>query len=599
METNCSSPATSQVTLASTCGGPTFLLFMGILETYIRRQCDLEDPCHRIRPRQTPNSSYDYIVIGGGSAGSVVASRLSELSSKSILLLEAGLDEPAWLHVPSLYVNSIHSNIDWQYSFQSENNDCSNENAAQCYWPRGKVLGGTGAINAMVYIRGAHRDFDNWETMGNSGWSFKDVLPYFKKSENNLQMDKVDSEYHGRGGPLPITQFNNHPPISNDILKAAKELGYDNLDVNGRNHTGFSTVQTNTKKGSRYSTARAFLRPVRNRQNLHIMLNTTATRIIFNNNKTAIAIEFYKNGRFTKVGINKEVIISGGIVNSPQILLNSGVGPRDDLEAVGVPVIHHLPGVGKNLHDQVHVPLTFTINETDKNDLNWISVTQYLTSRTGPLSSIGVLQTTGFINTKFANPQEDFPDIQINFVGYVASCSENGMINQNSKLRRTILILPVVIRPKSKGYVKLRDNNPLSMPLIYPQYMSNSDDISVQIEGIKFAFRFVSTQALKKYDFQFNRSTFKLCEHLEFGSDSYWECVVKNYKSTVNHQAGSCKMGPESDPMAVVDNLLRVRGVKGVRVADASIMPVVTSGNTNAPSIMIGERVVDFIRNNR
>ncbi|XP_051160813.1 uncharacterized protein LOC127281240 [Leptopilina boulardi] len=597
--TNCTVSTISDVTLASACGGTSFLLFMGILEIFIRKQCDLEDPCNRVVPRDKPNLSYDYIVIGAGSAGSVVASRLSEDKNNSILLIEAGLDEPAWTQVPSFFLNLMHTNLDWQYNFQSDDNKCSMENSAKCYWPRGKVLGGTSTFNAMLYIRGAHKDFDDWEKMGNRGWSFKDVLPFFKKSENNLQINLMDNDYHSQGGLLPVTQMNYHPPMFNDILKAAQELGYNTTDVNGKTHTGFGIAQTTTKKGSRFSSARAFLRPARNRKNLHIMINSTVTKIIFNGERKAVAVEFYRQGKLVQVGVNKEVIISGGTVNSPQILLNSGIGAREDLKQLGIPVIHNLPGVGKNLHDHFNMPIIFSINETDYNDLNWASAMEYLIDRTGPLSGVGLLQIVGFMNSKFVNSQDDHPDIQMVFGGYLPACSKNGIIENNSNGRRTIAIIPLVIRTKSKGYIRLRNNNPLSKPFIYPQYLSHPNDIAVMIEGIKFALQLAKTNVLKKYDLQMDMTPVKNCENFKFGSDNYWECAIKENSNPGFHPAGSCKMGSDKDSMAVVDHLLRVRGIENVRIADASVMPQVTSGNPGATIIMIGERAADFIRNKK
>ncbi|XP_043485307.1 glucose dehydrogenase [FAD, quinone]-like [Leptopilina heterotoma] len=587
----------SGTSLASACGGGAFILFMGILEQFIRKKCDLEDPCRRVSSKNIPNNSYDFIVIGGGSAGAVVASRLSEEECFSVLLLEAGLDEPAWSQVPSFFFNYLHTDMDWQYTTESEENACLNKKDSKCYWGRGKVLGGTSVMNGMMYMRGSRKDYDNWEKLGNKGWSYRDVLKYFMKSENNLQLDKVDAGYHSRGGPLAVTQFNHHFPISYDILNAGKELGYNTGDLNGRNHTGFMIAQTNSLQGSRFSSARAFVRPARNRKNFHVMLNSTVTKIIFDNNKKAVAVEFYKNGKLNKVGVNKEVVVSGGAVNSPQILLNSGIGAKKELEKVNVPVVNDLPGVGENLHNHVSYGLSFTIDEPNNNTLNWATAMEYLTEGRGPMSGTGISEATGMINTKYANPNEDHPDIQLIFGGYLAACSETGAINENSESPRNINIYPTVLHPKSKGYLRLRNNDPLSKPMISPKYFSHSDDIGALTEGIKFAIRLTETNALKKYNIKLDKTPVEGCENFEFGTDAYWKCAVTRDTNAENHQAGSCKMGPDTDPMAVVDNELKVKGVSGVRVADTSIMPDVISGNTHAPAVMIGERAADFIKN--
>ncbi|KOC62384.1 Glucose dehydrogenase [acceptor] [Habropoda laboriosa] len=571
---------------------------------------------------------YDFVVIGGGSAGATVAARLSEEPRFSVLLLEAGLDEPTGTQIPSFFFNFIGTDIDWQYNTESEDTACLNKEDRKCYWPRGKVLGGTSVMNGMMYMRGSRKDYDDWTRLGNVGWSYQDVLPYFIRSEDNLQANTMDYGYHGVGGPLTVTQFPYHPPLSYALLEAGKELGYSTADLNGRTHTGFAIAQTTSRNGSRLSTARAFLRPARNRPNLHIMLNSTATRVLFDNNKRAVGVEFVHDDKLHRVSVAKEVVISGGAVNSPQMLLNSGIGPREELSAAGVPVVHDLLGVGKNLHNHVAYTLTFTINDTDTTPLNWATAMEYLLFRDGLMSGTGISEVTAMINTKYANPKEDHPDVQLIFAGYLADCAETGMVGETKGANRTIYIIPTYLHPKSRGYLRLRNNDPLSKPLIYPKYLSHPDDVAGLVEAIKFGIKLSETGALsrytnfqlefarvptisfaftyyreikinnikERYGFQLDRTPVKNCEHLKFGCDAYWECAVKHDTAPENHQAGSCKMGPPDDPLAVVDNQLRVRGVRGVRVADTSIMPMVVSGNTNAPAVMIGERAADFIK---
>ncbi|KAK0085912.1 hypothetical protein PV325_004252 [Microctonus aethiopoides] len=586
MSCNCPLTAASGPTLASTCGGPSFMIFMGLLEVFIRSQCDLEDPCNRPHSRDHVDSSYDFVVIGGGSGGATVAGRLSEEDRFSVLLLEAGLDEPTGTQIPSFFFNFLGSDIDWKYSTEPETDACLNKDEKKCYWPRGKVLGGTSVMNGMTYMRGSRKDYDDWARLGNSGWSYRDVLPFFLRSEDNRQMDKMDYGYHGTGGPLTVTQFPYHPP-----------LRYNNVDLNGRTHTGFAIAQTTSRNGSRLSTARAFIRPAKNRRNFHIMLNSTVTRILFDQNKQAVAVEFVHNNQLHRVNVRKEVIVSGGAVNSPQILLNSGIGDREELSAVGIPVVHHLPGVGKNLHNHVAYALSFKINDTDTTPLNWATAMEYLLFRDGLMSGTGISEVTAMINTKYANPQEDHPDIQMIFGGYLADCAETGMVGEKKGNKRSIYMIPTLLHPKSRGYLRLRDNNPLSKPMIYPKYLTNSQDVARLIEGIKFSIRLSETKTLSRYGFQLDKTPVKGCEHFRFGCDAYWECAIKHDTAPENHQAGSCKMGPGDDLFAVVDNQLRVHGVRGVRIADTSIMPKVTSGNTNAPAIMIGERAADFIKN--
>ncbi|KAK0162809.1 hypothetical protein PV327_006555 [Microctonus hyperodae] len=597
MSCNCPLTAASGPTLASTCGGPSFMLFMGLLEVFLRSQCDLEDPCNRPHSREHVDSSYDFVVIGGGSGGATVAGRLSEEDRFSVLLLEAGPDEPTGTQIPSFFFNFLGSDIDWKYSTEPETEACLNKDEKKCYWPRGKVLGGTSVMNGMTYMRGSRKDYDDWARLGNTGWSYQDVLPFFLRSEDNRQIDKMDYGYHGAGGPLTITQFPYHPPLSLALVDAGKELGYNNVDLNGRTHTGFAIAQTTSRNGSRLSTARAFIRPAKNRRNLHIMLNSTVTRILFDQNKQAVAVEFVHNNQLHRVNVRKEVIVSGGAINSPQILLNSGIGAREELSAVGIPIVHHLPGVGKNLHNHVAYALSFKINDTDTTPLNWATAMEYLLFRDGLMSGTGISEVTAMINTRYANPQEDHPDIQLIFGGYLADCAETGMVGEKKGNKRSIYIIPTLLHPRSRGYLRLRDNNPLSKPMIYPKYLTDSQDVARLIEGIKFSIRLSETKTLSRYGFELDKTPVKGCEHLRFGCDAYWECAIKHDTAPENHQAGSCKMGPGDDPLAVVDNQLRVHGVRGVRIADTSIMPKVTSGNTNAPAIMIGERAADFIKN--
>ncbi|XP_012266950.1 glucose dehydrogenase [FAD, quinone] isoform X2 [Athalia rosae] len=596
MSCNCPLTTAAGPTLASTCGGPSFMLFMGLLEVFLRSQCDLEDPCNRPVARDYVDSRYDFVVIGGGSAGATLAARLSEEGSFSVLLLEAGMDEPTGTQIPSFFFNFLGSDIDWQYTTEPEDEACLNKEGKKCYWPRGKVLGGTSVMNGMMYMRGSRKDYDDWAKLGNPGWSYEDVLPFFMRSEDNLQVDEMDSGYHATGGPLTVTRFPYHPPLSGAIMEAGKELGYPVGDLNGRSHTGFAIAQTTSRNGSRLSTARAFLRPARGRRNLHVMLNSTVTRILFDNDKVAVGVEFLYNGQLHRVNVDKEVIVSGGAVNSPQILLNSGIGPAEELRSVGVPVIHNLPGVGKNLHNHVAYSVGFTINDTDTTPLNWATAMEYLLFRDGLMSGTGISEATAMINTKYANPREDHPDIQLIFGGYLADCAETGMVGEKKGANRSIYIIPTLLHPKSRGYLRLRSKDPLAKPMIFPKYLTAPEDVATLVEGIKFAIKLSETEALKRYGFKLDKTPVKNCEHLKFGCDAYWECAVKHDTAPENHQAGSCKMGPANDPLAVVDNELRVRGIRNVRVADTSIMPKVTSGNTNSPAIMIAEKAADMIK---
>lgn len=594
----CNCPVTQPgPTLAATCGGAQFMLFMGLLEVFLRSQCDLEDPCGR--PEATPVlPEYDFIVVGAGSAGAVVASRLSEIPEWNILLIEAGNDEPTGTQVPSMFLNFIGSDIDWGYQTEPEQQACLAENEQRCYWPRGKVMGGTSVMNGMMYIRGSRKDYDDWAAAGNDGWSYNEVLPYFLKSEDNKQVDKMDRGYHAEGGLLQVSQFPYHPPLSRAIIKAAEELGQPIRDLNGIYHTGFQIAQTTNKNGSRLSSARAFIRPFKNRRNLDILMNATVSKILINmTTKQAYGVEVLNRGTKQVIYSTKEVIVSGGAVNSPQILLLSGIGPRQELQQVKVPVVQDLPGVGKNLQNHVAFFTNFNINDTNTAPLNWATAMEYLLFRDGLMSGTGVSEVTGFINSRYNDPNLDHPDLQFFFGGFLANCARTGMVGERvDNGTRQIQIIPTVLHPKSRGEIRLKDNNPASHPLIYANYFTQPDDVKVMVEGIRFALRLAETKALRRYGFQLDKTPVQGCESITFGSDSYWECAMKRQTGPENHQAGSCKMGPKEDPLAVVNHELRVHGIDRLRVIDTSIMPKVTTGNTNAPAIMIGEKGADLIK---
>ncbi|XP_018801260.1 PREDICTED: glucose dehydrogenase [FAD, quinone] [Bactrocera latifrons] len=587
-------------TLASTCGGSAFMLFMGLLEVFIRSQCDLEDPCGRATPRfrSEPDYDYDFIVIGGGSAGAVAAARLSEVPQWKVLLIEAGGDEPVGTQIPSMVPNFFGSSIDWSYTTEPESSACLNSEGRRCTWPRGKVLGGTSVLNGMMYIRGNPEDYDNWAALGNPGWSFEDVLPFFMKSEDNLQLDQVDQSLHAKGGPLPVSHFPYNPPLSYAILKGGEELGYTVQDLNGRNSTGFMIAQMTSRNGIRWSSARSFLRPARNRNNLHILLNTTASKVLFKpDSKTVVGVEVMDQyGSSRKIFAKKEVIVSGGAVNSPQILLLSGIGPSDELTKVNVRPIHNLPGVGKNLHNHVAYFTNFFIDDADTAPLNWATAMEYLLFRDGLMSGTGIGDVTAKIHTRYADVP-NVPDVQLYFGGYSATCSRTGQVGELlSNNMRSVQIFPAVLHPKSRGSITLASNDPLAPPRIIANYLTEDRDVKTLIEGIKFAIQLSQTAPLKQYGMRVDKTPTKGCESLTFGTDAYWECTVRRDTDPENHQAGSCKMGPASDPLAVVDHELRVHGVRGLRVMDTSIMPQVTSGNTHAPAVMIAEKGVYMVK---
>lgn len=576
------------------CAGSQYVIFMTILDNLIRSQEMVSKSCKHIKPMNPPDAYYDFIVVGGGSAGAIVASRLSDIPEWKVLLLEAGPNEPPGAQVPSMVAMFLGTDIDWQYQTTNEMNACLSSNGS-CSWPRGKNLGGTSVHNGMMYVRGHKKDFDNWVTMGNTGWSWQDVLPHFKCSENNTEIKRVGCKYHSTGGLLTVERFPWKPAIADDILAAARERGYPiSEDLNGDQFTGFTVAQTTSKSGVRVSTASAFLQPFRTRPNLHIALNATATKIIIEN-EVAVGVQFYQDGELRVARVTKEVIVSGGALDSPKLLLLSGIGPKEHLQAVNVTVVKDLQGVGENLHNHVSYTLSWTINQPNYYDLNWAVATEYIAFQKGPMASTGLSQLTGMLPSVYTTP--DHPDIQMFFGGYQAACGTTGEIGavQNQNGRR-ISISPTNTHPRSKGHLRLASNNPLEDPIMWGNYLSDPMDVAILVEGINIALSLANTSALAKYNMTLNNAPLPACSRYPFLSNDYWSCAVRQNTGPENHQAGSCKMGPQSDPLAVVDQNLRVYGIRNLRVADTSIMPQVTSSNTAAPAMMIGERAAAFIK---
>ncbi|XP_050353192.1 glucose dehydrogenase [FAD, quinone]-like [Nymphalis io] len=582
-----------------------FLLFMSILESFINGRCDLADPCNRITNRDEPDDSYDFVVIGGGTAGSVVAARLSENPQWKVLLLEAGGDEPTQSAVPA-WVTAYwgRNETDWSYYTVPQEKACKDSDNV-CSWPRGKMLGGCSTINGMMYMRGNAADYDGWAVNGATGWSWFEVLPYFLKSEDNREIDKgVSGQYHNVGGPLPVQKFRYAPRFAHDVVSAGIEMGYPpTSDLNGETSTGFTIAQTLNDNGSRYTTARAYLRPASKRENLHIILNALGSRVIIDpNTKKVTGVEYIKDGQTNTVGVIKEAVLSGGTMNSPQILLLSGVGPKETLDKFNIPVIKDLPGVGQNLHNHVGVTLEFTLTkEPDVPELSWQSAMEYMLKREGPLSATGMSQLTGKVNSRYASAGGRHPDVQFFFGGYYASCSDGSLGDadklENEKNKRTVSISAVALQPRSRGYLTLQSIDPTQPPLMQPNYFLHEHELGVVADAARIAYRLANTTILReKYGMQPTEGYGAECPGGGIDpTDEFFKCLTQLHTAPENHQVGTCKMGAKDDPMAVVDPQLKVYGIEGLRVVDASIMPTVPSGNTAAPVIMVAERGAEFI----
>ncbi|WP_447764808.1 GMC family oxidoreductase [Pseudomonas reinekei] len=528
-------------------------------------------------------STYDYIIVGAGSAGCVLANRLSADPSKRVLLLEAGpSDDLLWIKIPA-GMTRLFSNkkVNWRYQGAKE----PGFNNRTLYCPRGKTLGGSSSINGLVYMRGNSHDYDAWRDEGNPGWGWSDVLPYFKKSERQL---RGGDEYHGATGELAISDVVNPHVASLTFIDSAKAIGIPfNKDFNGAQQYGVGYPQMTMENGVRQSASTAFLKPIRSRTNLEVQVNAHAERILFEG-KRAVGVHFAIKGSKQKRDVYaKEIILSGGTIASPQLLMLSGVGPEEHLKSHGINVVHDLPGVGENLHDHAYVHFLnqvtpkFSINHEIQGWRLIPHVLQYVGSRKGLLTSAAA-QVCCFVKS---DPSMISPDLQIQFRPFSIVVTEDGKIVPEK--------IPVVtascsqIRPKSRGHIRLNSANPYDDPDILMNYLTHEDDCKALIAGIRWMRKIYAAEPLSKHVVK------ETMPGSQVQTDEQLLDYLRKFGQSMYHPVGSCRMG--NDQTAVVDARLRVRGVEGLRVIDASIMPSICSGNTNAPAIMIAEKGADMV----
>lgn len=560
-------------------------------------------------------------------------------------MIEAGGDPNFVTDIPAFLFSTQGSQSDWKYQNEKSDEACLGMVNQRCLFPRGKVLGGCSSINAMLYVRGNADDYDEWTRLGNPGWNYEEVLKRFKKSEkltgfSLIGDDKYDQlkgtrqklkgssaelwdlsksvseKYHSNDGFLSVEHYGHDHALSQFkglLFDSVEELGVPYVpDVNGKNQIGFTQLPGTLVKGTRANTAKMFLSPVKDRRNLHVIKNAEVQKLIIQDKKVT-GVEFVRSKQVRTVSVKNEVILSAGTINSPKLLMLSGIGPKEHLESVGVPVIHELDGVGKNLQDHVlFLGAPMSINKSRAKPVPPLAqldaMYEFLTRGTGLLSTIGMTDVTGFINTK---NESNIPDIQYHFIftpikdSYLIN-EVMRAINYEPKLRDQYLnvvkdsdlfiMCPTLLRPESRGRIELKTSDPKDSPKIITNFLTESRDIETLIRGIRFVLKLKETQHFQYLEPELVKLNVPKCNKLEYDSDEYWECIIRHTSVSLYHPVGTCKMGPSKDPSAVVDHSLKVHGIEGLRVADASIMPVIVRGNTNAPTIMVGEMVSDLIK---
>ncbi|MCP4877480.1 MAG: choline dehydrogenase [Gammaproteobacteria bacterium] len=530
---------------------------------------------------------FDYVIIGAGSAGCVLANRLSANGRHRVLVLEAGgSDQRFWIQTPIGYGKAFYDEaVNWKYSTESE----PNLNNRSSYWPRGKVVGGSSSINAMVYIRGNHQDYDEWRDMGNPGWGWQDVLPYFKKLETYAG---GGNDYRGDGGPLYVNNVSSeYHPLCHRFVEAAGQLGFAfNPDFNGESQEGVGFYQITTKNGRRMSAARAYLHPALKRSNCELIKHAQVTRILFNDN-TASGVEYVAKGQTCSVKANREVILSAGAINSPQLLQLSGVGDPNLLRSFGIEPLVDLPGVGRNLQDHLDYSLYYRSRVPTLNNRlrpwwgKMLCGMQYLLFHKG-LLSLSVNQAGGFLRSHPARPR---PNIQMYFAAITytkAPPGERPLLQPDPYPGFLNSIGPT--RPSSRGHLQIACANPLAPVTINPNYLSTEDDVTQMLEGARLLRQLAQTPALSAIIERETRPGPTIRTDAELIED------IRNRADTVFHPSCTCMMGPDAKT-AVVDTNCRVYGVDRLRVVDTSIFPTITSGNTNGPTIMVAEKAADMI----
>lgn len=558
-------------------------------------------------------TKFDFIVVGAGSAGAIIAARLSEVADWNILLLEAGGDPPDSSEIPLKWSLALNTEYDWKFLSEQEDNLFKGLDGERCHVPRGCMLGGSSSMNVMLQIRGTKFDFDEWEKAGCTGWGFDSVLPYFIKSENFTDSTRFDSKIHGNSGPLTVSPFESPDPAIKTISQAADLMGLTNVkDLNKKERSvGYAMSDSTTRNGLRCSTLKAFLMPNSGRPNLFVAKYIRVTRILIED-KSAVGVEFVtKTGEFKTVNCTLEVILSAGVVMSPQLLMISGIGPAAHLKEMGVNLVADLP-VGKNYQDHVAYFGLVLSDRKDRPIEDIAAESQKLRKETFDLitkgvSTMGLTGLLSFVDTKRASGN---PDIEIMKIRYSCNTTQQmntfknmfGFSDEMAKVYNElnthsdiILMIPISNIITKTGQVLLRSKDPLASPKIISNYLSDQQEIDTMIKGIEFVVEMCKKKPMTDAGYAFEEIVFPNCE-AKWGTEDYWKCGIKNLATSIFHSVGTNKMGAIGDKTSVVDPSLKVIGVDRIRVIDCSAMPLLVTCNTNAATMMIGEKGADIIK---